>query len=119
MTSPHVPNDYLTIGLQRFQPTRLNVLVVFVVCAAPHRSGPEDLAEMAAAAEAWPVPMASVHGTPRAPPSASPSNCPSLHQRERGARMKNRKARPGSVRDEDGQSPHLLGSAGPRARAPG
>ena len=40
------------------------------------------------------------------------SNCPSLHHRERGSPMKNRKREictSGSVRDEDGQPPHLLG----------
>src|SRR5262249_50615698 len=45
-------------------------------------------------------------------PSASASNCPSVHHHERGSPMKNRKREictSGSVRDEDGQPPHLLG----------
>src|SRR5262249_12220046 len=39
-------------------------------------------------------------------------NCPSVHHHERGSPMKNRKREictSGSVRDEDGQPPHLLG----------
>src|SRR4029077_11592218 len=55
---------------------------------------------------------APVHCTPQALPSASASNCPSLHHHERGSPMKNRKREictSGSVRDEDGQPPHLLG----------
>src|SRR5262249_26436372 len=42
----------------------------------------------------------------------SASNCPSVHHHERGSPMKNRKREictSGSVRDEDGQPPHLLG----------
>src|SRR5262249_37087143 len=38
--------------------------------------------------------------------------CPSVHHHERGSPMKNRKREictSGSVRDEDGQPPHLLG----------
>src|SRR5262249_30078375 len=45
-------------------------------------------------------------------PSASASNCPSVHHHERGSPMKNRKREictSGSVRDEGGQPPHLLG----------
>src|SRR5262249_6954580 len=52
------------------------------------------------------------HCTPQALPSASASNCPSVHHHERGSPMKNRKREictSGSVRDEDGQPPHLLG----------
>ena len=59
-----------------------------------------------------PAPLAPVHCTPQALPSASASNCPSLHHHERGSPMKNRKREictSGSVRDEDGQPPHLLG----------
>src|SRR5215831_8555387 len=73
----------------------------------------EDLAEMAVAAGSRePAPLAPVHCTPQALPSASASNCPSLHHHERGSPMKNRKREictSGSVRDEDGQPPHLLG----------
>src|SRR5262249_33971022 len=57
-------------------------------------------------------PLAPVHCTPQALPSASASNCPSVHHHERGSPMKNRKREictSGSVRDEDGQPPHLLG----------
>src|SRR5262249_22479973 len=59
-----------------------------------------------------PAPLAPVHCTPQALPSASASNCPSVHHHERGSPMKNRKREictSGSVRDEDGQPPHLLG----------
>src|SRR5215831_8884745 len=73
----------------------------------------EDLAEMAVAAGSRePAPLAPVHCTPQALPSASASNCPSLHHHERGSPMKNRKREictSGSVRDADGQPPHLLG----------
>src|SRR5262249_18126990 len=73
----------------------------------------EDLAEMAVAAGSRePAPLAPVHCTPQALPSASASNCPSVHHHERGSPMKNRKREictSGSVRDEDGQPPHLLG----------
>src|SRR5262249_14208099 len=72
----------------------------------------EDLAEMAVAAGSRePAPLAPVHCTPQALPSASASNCPSVHHHERGSPMKNRKREictSGSVRDEDGQPPHLL-----------
>src|SRR5262249_11110833 len=72
-----------------------------------------DLAEMAVAAGSRePDPLAPVHCTPQALPSASASNCPSVHHHERGSPMKNRKREictSGSVRDEDGQPPHLLG----------
>src|SRR5262245_28356391 len=73
----------------------------------------EDLAEMAVAAGSRePAPLAPAHRTPQALPSASASNCPLLHHHERGSSMKNRKREictSGSVRDEDGQPPHLLG----------
>src|SRR5262249_51563024 len=73
----------------------------------------EDLAEMAVAAGSRePAPLAPVHCTPQALPSASASNCPSVHHHERGSPMKNRKREictSGSVRDEDGQPPHLRG----------
>src|SRR5262252_3834126 len=65
-----------------------------------------------AAGSREPAPLAPVHCTPQALPSASASNCPSLHHHERGSPMKNRKREictSGSVRDEDGQPPHLLG----------
>src|SRR5258706_1133662 len=59
-----------------------------------------------------PVLLAPVHCAPKALSSPSTSNCPSLHQCERASPMKNRKREictSGSVRDEDGQPPHLLG----------
>src|SRR5947209_19698184 len=59
-----------------------------------------------------PVRLAPVHCAPKALSSPSTSNCPSLHLCERGSPMKNRKREictSGSVRDEDGQPPHLLG----------
>src|SRR5215831_7839386 len=59
-----------------------------------------------------PVLLAAVHCAPKALSSPSTSNCPSLHHCERGSPMKNRKREictSGSVRDEDGQPPHLLG----------
>src|SRR2546430_13524280 len=59
-----------------------------------------------------PVLLAPVHCAPKALSSPSTSNCPSLHHCERGSAMKNRKREictSGSVRDEDGQPPHLLG----------
>src|SRR2546427_1034989 len=52
-----------------------------------------------------------LHCAPKALSSPSTSNCPSLHHCERGSPMKNRKREictSGSVRDEDGQPPHLL-----------
>src|SRR5215469_2278505 len=66
----------------------------------------------AAAGSREPAPLAPVHCTPQALPSASASNCPSVHHHERGSPMKNRKREictSRSVRDEDGQPPHLLG----------
>src|SRR6266478_3595438 len=78
------------------------------------RSGREDLGEMAVTAGSRkPVLLAPVHCAPKALSSPSTSNCPSLHHCERGSPMKNRKREictSGSVRDEDGQPPHLLGS---------
>src|SRR5260370_33135414 len=59
-----------------------------------------------------PVLLAPVHCAPKALSSPSTSNCPSLHHCERGSPMKNRKREirtSGSVRDEDGPLPHLLG----------
>src|SRR5262245_47468196 len=59
-----------------------------------------------------PVLLAPVHCAPKALSSPSTSNYPSLHHCERGSPMKNRKREictSGSVRDEDGQPPHLLG----------
>src|SRR5262249_48695605 len=73
----------------------------------------EDLAEMAVAAGSrGPAPLAPGHCTPQALPSASASNCPSVHHHERGSPMKNPKREnctSGSGREEDGQPPHLLG----------
>src|SRR5262249_34898079 len=65
-----------------------------------------------AAGSREPAPLAPGHCTPQALPSARASNCPSGHHHERGSPMKNRKREictSGSVRDEDGQPPHLLG----------
>src|SRR6516162_671917 len=65
-----------------------------------------------AAGSREPAPLAPVHCTPQALPSASASNCPSVHHHERGSPMKNRKREictSGSARDEAGQPPHLLG----------
>src|ERR1700676_456631 len=59
-----------------------------------------------------PAPLEPVHCTPEALPSAGSPDRPSIHNRERGSPMKNRKREictSGSVRDEDGQHPHLLG----------
>src|SRR3954471_10889022 len=71
------------------------------------------MAEMAVAAGGpKPGPLAPNHHTPQATPSAgSPERSP-LHHHERGSPMKNRKLETctsGSVRDEAGQPPHLLG----------
>src|SRR5262249_19702975 len=58
------------------------------------------------------APLAPVHCAPKASPFASSPNCPSFHHCQRGSPMKNRKREictSGSVRDEDGQPPHLLG----------
>ena len=59
-----------------------------------------------------PAPLEPVHCTPEASPSAGSPDRPSLHNRERCSPMKNRTREfytSGSVRDEDGQPPHLLG----------
>src|SRR5262249_29140913 len=76
-------------------------------------SGREDLGEMAVTSGSRkPVLLAPVHCAPKALSTPSTSNCPSLHHCERGSPMKNRKREictSGSVRDEDGQPPHLLG----------
>src|SRR3979490_675956 len=59
-----------------------------------------------------PAPLAPVHCIPNAISTAGSPDRSSLHQRERGSPMKNRKREictSGSVRDEDGQPPHLLG----------
>src|SRR5437763_6645820 len=71
------------------------------------------MAEMAVAAGARkPAPLAPIHHTPQASPSAGAPDRSPLHHHERGSPMKNRKREictSGSVRDEDGQPPHLLG----------
>src|SRR3981081_4822075 len=59
-----------------------------------------------------PAPLAPVHCIPNAISTAGSPDRSSLHHRERGSPMKNRKREictSGSVRDEDGQPPHLLG----------
>src|SRR5262249_54362654 len=76
-------------------------------------SGREDLGEMAVTAGSRkPVLLAPVHCAPKALSSPRTSNCPSLRHFERGSPLKNPKrgiCTAGSVRDEDGQPPHLLG----------
>src|SRR5436189_5667652 len=71
------------------------------------------MAEMAVAAGARkPAPLAPIHHTPQASPSAGAPDRSPLHHHERGSPMTNRKREictSGSVRDEDGQPPHLLG----------
>src|SRR5438270_13902074 len=71
------------------------------------------MAEMAVAAGARkPAPLAPIHHTPQASPSAGAPDRSPLHHHERGSPMKNRKREictSGSVRVEDGQPPHLLG----------
>src|SRR5438067_5881241 len=71
------------------------------------------MAEMAVAAGARkPAPLAPIHHTPQASPSAGAPDRSPLHHHERGSPMKNRKREictSGSVRDEAGQPPHLLG----------
>src|SRR5438132_9766174 len=68
---------------------------------------------MVVAARSWqPAPLAPVHCTPQASSSACRPDHPPLHHHERGSPMKNRKREictSGSVRDEAGQPPHLLG----------
>src|SRR3981081_4140146 len=59
-----------------------------------------------------PAPLAPVHCIPNAISTAGSPDRSSLHHRERGSPMKNRKREictSGSVRDQDGQPPHLLG----------
>src|SRR5215831_20933146 len=56
--------------------------------------------------------MLQFRGSAKALSSPSTSNCPSLHHCERDSPMKNHEREictSGSVRDEDGQPPHLLG----------
>src|SRR4029450_13320648 len=76
-------------------------------------SGREDLGEMAVTAGSRkPGVLGPGHCAPKALSPPSTSNWPSLHYCERGSPMKNRKREictSGSVRDEDGQPPHLLG----------
>src|SRR6476469_6935262 len=71
------------------------------------------MAEMVVAAGSrQPAPLAPVRRPPDALPSAGRPDRPSIHYLERGSPMKNRKREictSGSVRDEDGQPPHLLG----------
>src|SRR5436190_4555591 len=71
------------------------------------------MAEMAVAAGARkPAPLAPIHHTPQASPAAGAPDRSPLHHHERGSPMKNRKREictSGSVRDEAGQPPHLLG----------
>src|SRR5258705_9947369 len=71
------------------------------------------MAEMAVAAGSrHPAPLAPVYRLPDALPSAGRTDRPPLHHHERGSPMKNRKLETctsGSVRDEAGQPPHLLG----------
>ena len=65
-----------------------------------------------AAGSRKPAPLEPVQCTSKASPSASSPDRPSIHYRERSSFMKNRKREirtSGSVRDEDGQHPHLLG----------
>src|SRR6266436_8873723 len=71
------------------------------------------MAEMVVAAGSrQPAPLAPVRRPPDALPSAGRADRPSIHYLERGSPMRNRKREictSGSVRDEDGQPPHLLG----------
>src|SRR5947208_5320542 len=71
------------------------------------------MAEMAVAAGARkPAPLAPIHHTPQASPSAGAPDRSPLHHHERGSPMKNRKREictSGTVRDEAGHPPHLLG----------
>src|SRR5437764_6962596 len=68
---------------------------------------------MVVAARSWKsAPLAPVHRAPQTTPSASAPDRSPLHHHERGSPMKNRKREictSGSVRDEAGQPPHLLG----------
>src|SRR6476660_381141 len=71
------------------------------------------MAEMVVAAGSrQPAPLAPVRRPPDALPSAGRPDRPSIHYLERGSPMRNRTREictSGSVRDEDGQPPHLLG----------
>src|SRR5439155_14140052 len=71
------------------------------------------MAEMVVAAGSrQPAPLAPVRRPPDALPSAGRPDRPSIHYLEQGSPMRNRKREictSGSVRDEDGQPPHLLG----------
>src|SRR5262249_13890564 len=71
------------------------------------------MAEMVVAAGSrQPAPLAPVRRPTDALPSAGRPDRPSIHYLERGSPMRNRKREictSGSVRDEDGQTPHLLG----------
>src|SRR5271167_4044056 len=65
-----------------------------------------------AAGTRYPAPLAPVRCPPDALSSACRSDRPPSHHHERGSPMKNRKREictSGSVRDEAGQPPHLLG----------
>src|SRR5262245_61692659 len=58
------------------------------------------------------APLGPLHRTPQASPSAGTADRSSLHHHERGSPMKNRTREictSGSVRDEAGKPPHLLG----------
>src|SRR4029077_15519675 len=71
------------------------------------------MAEMVVAAGSrQPAPLAPVRRPPDALPSAGRTDRQSIHYLERGSPMRNRTREictSGSVRDEDGQPPHLLG----------
>src|SRR6476661_2924885 len=70
------------------------------------------MAEMVSAGSRQPAPLAPVRRPPDALPSAGRPDRPSIHYLERGSPMRNRTREictSGSVRDEDGQPPHLLG----------
>src|SRR3954463_1373295 len=68
---------------------------------------------MVVAAGAWqPAPLEPVHNPAQASPFAGAADRSSIHHLERGSPMKNRTREictSGSVRDEAGQPPHLLG----------
>src|SRR3954464_3673663 len=68
---------------------------------------------MVVAAGAWqPAPMEPGHKHAQASPFAGAADRSSIHHLERGSPMKNRTREictSGSVRDEAGQPPHLLG----------
>src|SRR3954463_13854614 len=68
---------------------------------------------MVVAAGAWqPAPLEPVHNPAQASPFAGTADRSSIRHHERGSPMKNRTREictSGSVRDEAGQPPHLLG----------